>query len=246
MIVGIHQPHYFPWIGYFDKMAKADTFVLLDQVQFEKGSPMIRNRIMSSNGTPQYITIMADKHGYVDKEYSDIRTINNKEWTKKTCSLIKAYYQKAVGFCEVFPIVEDFHNRDYETVCEWTIASIKLVCELLKIDTNLILQSSILYDRGNKKSDMDMEICKAIGADVYLSGRGASVEYLDRDKFCKNNIRIVFQNFVHPVYPQINAPCFCPGVSILDMLFNCGIEETKRVFWDGVLSSTEVKPFASN
>ena len=84
-----------------------------------------------------------------------------------------------------------------------------------------------------------MEICKALGADTYFSGCGASLEYLNREKFNENNVKIIFQDFTHPVYPQIHTTEFVPGISILDMLFNCGIEETKRIFWENVRSTHE-------
>lgn len=239
MKAAIHQPHYFPWIGYFDKMAKADTFVLLDQVQFEKGSQMSRNRIISPNGEAVFLSIQVDKRGYCEKQYSEIPAVNNKSWKAKHFSMLREYYRKGAGYQEMLPILEAFFKNDFPTLCEWTIASICLCRELLEIETRLILQSEVAYDRDNKKSDMDMEICKSIGADTYFSGRGASVEYLDREKFAENNVRIVFQDFRHPIYHQCNSKEFIPGISVLDMLFNCGIEESRRIFWENVNSTHE-------
>ena len=161
MKAAIHQPHYFPWIGYFDKMAKADTFVILDQVQFEKGSQMVRNRVLDGNGEIKYITISGD--------------------------------------------TKDFLNREYR--------------ELLTKDVDAI--------------------CNAIGVDTYFSGRGASMTYLNREKFAENGVKIVFQDFKHPIYPQCSTSEFVPGVSILDMLFNCGITESRRIFWENVNAAHE-------
>lgn len=239
MRTAIHQPHYFPWMGYFDKMAKADAFVLLDGVQYVKSSLMSRNRILSPNGELAFLSIQVDKSGYCEKKYSEIPTVNNRVWSNKHFSLLREYYRKSIGYQEILPLLEPFYKNDYLFVCEWTIASIELCRNLLGIKTPLILQSTVEYDRSNKKSDMDMEICKAIGADTYFSGRGASVEYLDREKFARNNIKIVFQDFQHPVYPQCNSKEFILGISILDMLFNCGIEETRRIFWENVHSTHE-------
>ena len=239
MKVAIHQPHYFPWIGYFDKMAKCDLFVLLDQVQFVKASQMVRNRIVGPNGDLQFLTIMADKRGYCDKEYREIETIDNKKWKGKNLSLIREYYRQTPGHREMLTLLESFFEQDFPTVCQWTISSILLVKELLGIETELKIQSEIPYDHSNKKSDMDMEICKSLGADTYFSGRGASLEYLNREKFAENNIKIVFQDFTHPIYPQIHTSEFVPGISILDMLFNCGIEESRRIFWENVRNTNE-------
>ena len=115
----------------------------------------------------------------------------------------------------------------------------ELVRELLDIQTPLIYQSTIDYDRDNKRSDLVYAICNAIGADTYFSGRGASMTYLDREKFAANGVKIVFQDFQHPVYPQCGRETFVPGVSILDLLFNCGVEESRRIFWETVRSSHE-------
>ena len=239
MKAAIHQPHYFPWIGYFDKMAKSDVFVLLDQVQCVKRSQMLRNRIINTNGELQYITITSDTNGFLEKEYREIPAVDNDAWTKTHYNRLSSYYRNTVGYQELMPILEKFYRNDYKTVCEWTVASVFLLKEIFEIDTKIIMQSDVQYDHSNKKSDMIRAICQSIGADIYFSGRGASVEYLNRKKFSENGITIIFQEFSHPIYHQRNTKSFIPGISSLDFLFNCGIEESRRIFWRNVRSTHE-------
>ena len=239
MKASIHQPHYFPWIGYFDKMAKADVFVLLDQVQFEKGSQMIRNRVLDPNGEIKFLTISGETKDFLNREYRELITKDIPQWTARQMNALKSYYRKAPGAKEIFPLLDEFFQQDHSTICGWVCGSIELVRELLDIRTPLIYQSAVDYDRQNRKSDLVYAICKAVGADTYFSGRGASVDYLDREKFAENGVKIVFQDFTHPVYPQCNSKEFVPGISVLDLLFNCGVEESRRIFWDNVHSTHE-------
>lgn len=239
MKAAIHQPQYFPWLGYFDKMAKADEFILLDEVQLEKNSLMLKNRVLDKTGGKKYITISADTKGYLDKQYRQILTKDVESWTSRQMNALRDYYRKAAHGMEIFPLLEEFFRHDFPTVCEWTCSSIEWMRNLLDISTPLICQSSLDYDRERRRSDLVYAICKSVGADVYFSGRGASIEYLDREKFAENGIKIVFQDFQHPVYPQCNSAEFTPGISALDMLFNCGVEETRRIFWENVNSTHE-------
>ncbi len=234
MKVAIHQPHYFPWIGYFDKMAKVDKFVLLDEVQFEKGSQMIRNKVLDANGDMKYITISADTSNFLQKKYCELMVKDIDIWTKRQWNALNSYYFKATYKDEMLPVISKFLSNRYETLCEWVIASIVLIKEILQINTPLMKQSEIAYDKGQKKSELVSAICKAIGAETYFSGRGASVDYLDRESFADNHIEIEFQDFVHPEYVQCTAKEFVPGISILDIFFNCGMEETRRIFWENV------------
>lgn len=239
MKVAIHQPHYFPWIGYFDKMAKADAFVLMDTVQDVPRSYMNRNRVIDSSGNVKLITISGDTKHSREKEYREIQAIDIPEWTQKHWNMLQNYYRKATGAKEIFPLIEDFLSREYPSVCQWTCASIDFVRQILDIRTPLIYQSDVDYDKSKRRSELILALCTGVGADVYFSGRGASVDYLDRENFAKDGVRIVFQDFVHPVYPQVNTQEFIPGISILDMLFNCGIEESRRIFWENVRSTHE-------
>ena len=237
MRIAIHQPHYFPWIGYFDKMAKADAFVLLDEVQFEKGSAMIRNRVLDAGGEIRYLTISGNTSNFLNRKYSELEVRDAEKCFEKQMNMLKNYYLRAPFKNEILPILEEFFHRDYPTICRWTCGSIELIRELLGIKTPLVYQSSLEYDRERKRSDLVYAICQAMGADVYLSGRGASMKYLKREEFSGNGIRIAFQDFSHPKYPQLKNPDFVPGVSILDMLFNCGIEAGRDIFWDCVNSA---------
>lgn len=239
MKIAIHQPHYFPWLGYFDKMAKADTFVLLDQVQLEKNSLMLKNRVLDKNGGIKYITISGETKGFLDREYRDILTKDIDSWTTRQMNALRDYYRKAHYAKEIFPLLEGFFKKDFSTICQWTCTSIELIRKLLGITTPLILQSCIDYNRSCRRSDLVYAICKTIGADTYFSGQGASVSYLDRKKFAESGINIVFQDFRSPIYPQCNTKEFVPGISILDMFFNLGIEESRRIFWENVNSTHE-------
>lgn len=239
MKAAIHQPQYFPWLGYFDKMAKADAFVLLDQVQLEKNSLMLKNRVLDKNGGTKYITISADTKGYLEKEYRRIETKDIGGWTTRQMNVLRDYYRKAAYSAEIFPLLEEFFKNSFPTLCEWTCASIECVRGLLDIKTPLVYQSGIECDRECRRSDLVYALCKAIGADTYFSGRGASVEYLNREKFAENGVKIIFQDFQHPVYPQCNSKEFIPGISVLDLLFNRGIEESRHIFWENVNSTHE-------
>ncbi len=237
MRIAIHQPHYFPWLGYFDKMAKADKFVLLDEVQLEKGSPMIRNRVLDPNGKVKYLTISGDTGDFLNRKYSDLPVKDRERCFEKQLNMLKNYYRTAKYRDEILPLIQDFFSRDYATICQWTCGSIELVRGVLEIETPLVYQSEIAYDRSRKRSDLVYAICQALGADTYLSGRGGSMAYLKREAFSDSGIQILFQDFNHPTYQQLKNPAFVPGISVLDLLFNCGIAESRRIFWECVRSA---------
>lgn len=234
MKVAIHQPHYFPWIGYFDKMAKVEKFVLLDNVQLEKSSQMLRNKVISKDGKVKYITIPGEKTDFLNRKYKDIQTKDVKEWTNKQYRTLKDYYLMAPYRDETLDWLGDFFENQYKTICEWTCTSIELICDFLGISTEIIMQSNFEMNGQSKKSNLVLDLCKKIGADVYLSGKGGSVEYLDRDAFENAGIKLEFQEFMHPMYEQINSQEFVSGISILDLYFNVGIKNAKALFWENV------------
>ncbi len=230
MIVGIHQPLYFPWIGFFDKMAKSDRFLLLDEVQMEKGSYMYRNRIIDESGKIVYLTIPGNKHGFLNRKYNEIEAKNDYDWKNDHAESIKRAYGDSLFFDEVWGNIEDLFDTEEKTICAYCIRSIKRIKEILDISTEIILQSDLEYDDNAKKNDLILSLCQKLGADRYLSGNGAR-KYMQDDSFAKVGIEVGYQIIQVPEYGQLHTKEFVPGLSMLDVFFNCGIKGTKELFW---------------
>lgn len=234
MMVAIHQPHYFPWLGYLAKMASVDKFILMDTVQLEKCSYMIRNRVIDLDGNIKYLTISAEKHGFLEKEYREIRIKEFLTYTIRQKNLIYSAYKYCKYFDEICDAIAPIFREEHELLCEVTIHSINILREIFKINTPVALQSDIELDKSLKKGKLVLEICKAFGADVYYAGRGTSMQYLDVEECEREGVHVVYQNFCHPIYEQIGNHPFVQGLSALDLLFNQGIEKSREIFWNSV------------
>ena len=94
MVTAIHQPHYFPWLGYLDKMAKAGQFIILDEVQLTDRSPMVRNKFLTFSGAEEMLSLSVKKKGYRDKKTRDIELfdIENIEIQMDTVFLMRELF----------------------------------------------------------------------------------------------------------------------------------------------------------
>ena len=227
--VAMHQPHYFPWLGYLDKMAKADEFVVLDEVQFEDGSPMSRNRFLQVDGEAKLLSLSVEKKGYLEKPTRDVRLSNWPKTRKKHRGFIDCNYRKTPYFDEVMPLVAKVVEADCDTLLVLDMASIEMLGCAYGIETPLVLQSSLPYDIEAKNNDLVLGLCRVCGADVYLSGRGARA-YMDDRSFAEKGIAVRYQEFSYPEYPQYRQSGFVPNLSALDPLFQCGIDGARRMF----------------
>lgn len=240
MKVAIHQPHYFPWMGYFDKMAKVDKFIIMDDVQLEDSSVMVRNKFLENTGVEKLLSLNVDKKGYLEKK---CREINLKDWQKvrkKHSKFLYYNYKNAPYFNEIWEKISCVFEKNYELLIELQMDIIMIFIELLNIKTEIVFQSSLKYDIETKKNDLVLELCQKIEADVYLSGNGAK-KYMDDSTFFKNNIKVIYQKFKYPEYKQFSSLEFIPNLSILDMFFNLGIIESNKVFWKNVEEGREIE-----
>lgn len=238
-IVASHQPHFFPWLGYFDKMAKADIFLINDLAQLEKKSPMIRNKILDENGLERIINVIIDKTGYMEKQNRDIDLIDWKETRKSLLGKIKGCYNHAPYFAEIWPYMIEVLDRSYSKLIDLDVGTIEIGRRLLGIDTPIIFQSTLTFKEGSTTSEKLAEKLYAVNTDIYLSGNGGK-KYMDINDFSARAIEVVFQSFSYPVYPQLYGGSFIPNLSFLDIVFNCGIERGRNLFWDNVRESHEI------
>ena len=224
MIVAIHQPNFIPWIGYFYKIFKADTFVLLDNVQYSKNSFINRNKIKTPRGD-QWLTIPVLHRGNFGQLINEVEILNPVKSLSKIKSSIKANYGRAVNFNKIYSFIEPLLYEQTKLI-ELNELIIRAVVEYLGISTEII-NASVLEGIEGTATYRLVNICKKLDADVYLAGFG-SVNYQDNKKFETENIKCKMYNFVHPVYPQL-WNYFVPNMSILDLLFNNTVEDVNSI-----------------
>ena len=237
MIAAIHQHHYFPWLGYMDKMARADVFLLLDRVQLTDASYMFRHKLLDKNGEAKYITIPFTKKGYMERPYNELELNSAVDWQTRQKNFIIDNYRRHPFFGEIWTEIEPVFTKHYDLLWQVTDDSVRIMRRLLEVDTPLIYESALTPSEG-KKSEFLIGLLRELGADAYLSGAGAR-KYMDMEMFVEAGIRVEYQSFVLPEYPQKNATSFVPGISGLDVLFNCGIEGTRKLFWENISREQE-------
>lgn len=223
MTVGIHQPQYLPWLGYFDKINRVDAFVLLDDVQFKKNEWQNRNKIRNIQGW-QWITAPV-KHKFPEL-INEVKINNSINWKRKHYQSLVANYSKAPHFKDYQSFFEKTYQKDWQNLADVNIYFIRHLIKFLGINVQLLKSSEATSAKGQSTTRL-VNICKELGADSYLSGRGGK-NYLDARQFEKNNIKVIFQEFEHPQYQQAFEG-FEPFMSIIDLLFNHGEDSLKII-----------------
>lgn len=233
MKIGIHQPHYFPWLGYMDKMAKSDKFIILDDVQLTDRSPMVRNKFLQVDGTEIMIGLSVKKHGYREKAVKEIELAESEKVQEKHRRFFQLNYNKTKGYKEVYPFIQHIFEKKYKKLIDIEMDTVNAIRELLGITTPLLYQSSLKYDKESKKSDLMLSLCESAGASVYLSGQGAKKYMVDK-LFLAKGIEVEYQTFNHPIYAQTGVSDFVPNLSAIDLLMQVGVEDARKIFWENI------------
>ncbi len=219
MILTAHQPVYIPWLGLFHKIALSDSFVSFDQVQYQPKDWNNRNQIKTLQG-PIWLTVPVLRKGYLDKSISDIGINNTVPWAKKHWKSLTVAYAKAPYFKRYASFLEDIYSRHWESLVELNETMLKGFLDILGI--TVPVRSASKWNFKGEKSGLVLDMCQQLGATDYIFGalgRG----YADLDAFIAAGVRPHFQDYKHPIYPQLHGE-FLPHMSILDLLFNCGDE----------------------
>ena len=216
MIVGIHQPQYMPWLGYFDKMDKCDIFVLLDNVQYKKNEYQNRNRIKTPQGW-QWLTVPV--HYRFPQKICEVAVCNYTGWRGKNLRSLEVNYRRSPHFGGYIEALRTLYEGEWQTLAQLNIACVRLLRELLGIRTEIVIASEIAGP-GDEPTLRLIDICRRLGSDTYLAGKDGA-KYMDMDRFRDAGIYVVFQDFRHPVYSQLFGE-FEYFMSAVDLLFNCG------------------------
>mgnify|MGYP001384580567 FL=1 len=231
MRVAIHQPEYLPWLGFFKKMMNVELFVFLDDVQFRKKGWQNRNRIRINDGTT-LLSIPVHTHSY--PKINEVTIDNEKNWSIRHKKSILYNYARAPYFDEIKDFIESIFEKKFQYLVDLNTEIIKFIMNELEIKSKIVFSSEL--EISKKGSDRVLDICKAVGADHYITGTFWAESNLRVEEFKKSNIDVEFQKFQHPIYKQIHGE-FIPEMSIIDLLFNEGRKEAKKILQNSISSS---------
>jgi hypothetical protein len=223
MIVAAHQPHYMPWLGYLDKMAKADLFVVMDDLQFEAQNYQNRQRLKLAGG-PTWLTVPlfhgSQADSILDKLISSSQS-PKQHWQHRHWNTILTNYRNAKFFDRYADELHEVFQRRWEHLIDLDLHMLQLARRWLDIDTPVVRSSEIGLE--GTKTDRLIDMCHKVGARCYLTGAGGSTGYLDVEKIGRTGVGVIWQQFTHPVYAQRYPNLgFASHLGFLDIVLNCG------------------------
>ena len=217
MILTAHQPVYLPWLGLFHKIALSDMFCVFDDVQYLKKDWNNRNRIKTNSGA-LWLTVPVLTSGHREKSIREIRINNTIGWRRKHWDTILFAYKKAPYFSRYADFFEDLYKKEWDSLVKLNDYILFYLFKEIGISVKICRASDEKFE--GVKSDLVLDMCKKLGADVYIFG-ALGRDYAEMDKFEQAGIKIYFQDYHHPEYPQLYDK-FVPYMSVIDLLFNCG------------------------
>ena len=222
MIVAIHQPQFMPWLGYFDKMDRADAFVLLDNVQYKKSEWQNRNRIKTAQGK-QWLTVPV--RFKFPAPIAEVEVNNAENWRNKHWQALRTHCARAPHWERIGAVLEEFYQRDWCMLAELNQVSLEWLKEYMGVETPLYLASEM--DLSAEPTQRLVDICKIVGAGTYLSGVDGA-KYMQMELFAEAGIEVIFQQYDHPTYSQLFG-AFESHLSALDLAINCGPDSLEIV-----------------
>lgn len=227
MILSGHQPNYLPYPGLVGKIMMSDKFIYVTKVQYERKSWQNRNRIRSMD-SEVLLTVPTLKKGKFDQLICDVQINNDLKWGKKHFNSIRLNYKKCKFYNNYIDFFEDLYNKEWNNLCELDIYIMNYILNELNVKTPILYDKD--FDFKGNKTDFLVDMCKQTNCDTYMSNKG-SENYVELNVFTDNNLNHIYINYIGQQYKQAYRG-FIPKLSIIDMLFNCGNVETKKILED--------------
>lgn len=230
MKIGIMQPYFFPYLGYWQLMNAVDRYVVYDDVNFIKGGRINRNAILM-NGAAHNINLILSGAS-PNKHINEIKVNTDPLVQGKLLRTIEMSYKKAPYFVQVFPLVEQVISQQEPNVAKYLYRSFQIVGDYLDLQTELLLSSELEKDCSLKAHNKVIAICKLLGAtEYYNSVNGISLYESHRADFEQAGIELCFPKMRKIIYPQYKNE-FVPNLSIIDVMMFNSQEDCRKLLWE--------------
>lgn len=228
MTLGIMQPYFMPYLGYWQLMAAVDKYVVYDDVNYIKGGWVSRNNILL-NGQKYMFTIIL-KGASPNKLFNEVEIGDDFRKFRKT---LESAYKKAPYYTETMALLEQIFTYEQKDLGHWMLHQFQCVLDYLDIDTELILSSTVEKNNELRAKDKVKHICHLLGADTYYNAIGGQ-ELYDKDDFKADGLNLYFVKTDLVPYTQ-GKNDFVPGLSMIDILMHNSMEEVKKLLKDFTL-----------
>jgi hypothetical protein len=208
----------FPWVGMFEQICLADTFVFYDDVPFSKGSFTNRVQLKSKKGS-QWLSIPIQKF-HLGQHINELTASQNVNWREKHLKQLEECYSSTPFFSDMMTLVNSVYQIDSENLSDIVCASMIAVCDYFELSDNTSFHYSSHYNIEGKSSSRVLNCALHFNASEYVTGHGAT-NYLDHNLFESNNIGVEYMDYKKTPYKQCFGD-FTPYVSIVDLIANCG------------------------
>lgn len=216
MKVAIHQPNYLPWSGYFAKLAAADVFVFLDDVQFPQGrSYVYRTKVGDARGAVWLSAPVSRSSGSLINEAA----FADPDWSATHLRKLRSAYAGAPHFDEVVSLMESVYAEGVDNLAALNMLAVRRIADYLDLDRRFEMSSSVGSE--GVSDDRLISIVQRLGGSCYVSGKGGQ-NYQDPAKFEAAGLELEVRVYEPHPYPQTHFQEFEPGLSIVDALFSLG------------------------
>ena len=226
-ILSGHQPNYWPYPGLIGKIFRSDKFIFVTKVQLEKKSWQMRNRIRTKDGWT-YFSVPVYSKGRYNQNICDTEINNDVDWQTKSLKTIHLLYGKAPYFKDYISFLEDTYSKKWSLLMDLDIYIMNYILNDLDCKTEILYDTN--YEFMGNKTQMLIDMCTQLKCDTYLSNLGSN-SYVRIDEFIYNGLNHRYIDYLGINYRQ-QFPGFENGLSILDMLMNCGRDRTREIIID--------------
>lgn len=223
--VGIMQPYFVPYIGYWQLLDAVDEFVIYDDVNFINRGWIHRNRVLI-NGEPRYYNLPCRKLSQ-NRLIRELTVNPDDGRRQENLKTLEINYKRAPFFYETCGLMERIFASEESSLALFLKESIQHICGYLGIGTRLLLSSEVEKDNALKGEEKIIDICKSLGADRYYNAIGGK-ELYHAGRFGDEDIELYFLKAQLQEYRQFGED-FVPGLSIIDVMMFNSAEEISRM-----------------
>ena len=218
------QPHYIPWIGYFEMIDRVDEFWFFDDVDFIKREWKNRNRIRKerTSSETKWLSVPIERSSQRGTALHRARIAVGEPWRKRHMDAFRHVYRDAPHFTDARDLLRRGLERPAETLADLNVGLVEDIADYLGIETRLGRTSTLGV--GGRKTERLVEVCRATAATSYLANNG-SATYLEPERFAAASIELAYQDYAHPTYEQRSGEQplpFLSHLSVLDLIANAG------------------------